>query len=519
MFSIFLLPLALALTATAHHALADEVLLNASSAAAYNAGQYGKFPTQTFHSSDVVAPRFLVSRWDKKACDGASYIFIAPDLPGLGLAPMILSAHDLSLVYTDPSWAGGSGADMQMFDGNPYLTFWSGNIGRGSGSGGRVLADSSYKEFVNLTTHGLPNLADNHEVQLTHDGGMLLSSFYLAKADCSAVKGPRNCTVRDYAFQEVDIATGNTRFSWRATDHFDISETLMPYTGNASTPFDWFHINSLEKTISGDYLISPRLLSALVLINGTDGGRIWQLGGKKADYHPVPVADNSLSPAFGFPHHARFAGGPKSGSVDNAFDEMIMVDNHHSSLPNQPNPGCTGSDCSRGLRIRLDHNKKSYSLVREFYHPAGVQTSAKGSYQTLDNGNVIVGYGTVPAIVEFKPNGEPVLEVQIAPWSFTNNVQAALYRVFKHDWTLTPSTKPSAVVKDGHVYVSWNGATEVALWRLCGGQDGDSMAVLKTVPRSGFETAIEAIVLPAVLKLEAVDKRGHVIGSTDTFHS
>ena len=100
--------------------------------------------------------------------------------------------------------------------------------------------------------------------------------------------------------------------------------------------------------------------------------------------------------------------------VDNAFDDITMFDNHVLDVDRQPTPGCA-ANCSRGLRIRLDHTEKTFSLVHEFYHSASVQTWAQGGYQTLPNDNVMIGWGTVPAITEFTPAGKAVQPTIGAP--------------------------------------------------------------------------------------------------------
>ncbi|ETS74039.1 hypothetical protein PFICI_13905 [Pestalotiopsis fici W106-1] len=519
--SSFRLSLALALTLSVPSVSADMPLLTAADADAYNAGEYGSLPNQTFHSSDLIAPRLLVTKWERNSTKTGSHIFLSPHIDGQDQAPMILSAGDLSLVYVDPSWNGGADTRMQMYKGDPYLTFWSGTVVRGGGYGGGVLVDRSYQKVANLTTQGFTTLADGHEFQLTHDGGALLVNSHTTTGDCSEVGGGRNCTLKAFAFQEIDIATGEPRFTWRAEDHFSLNESFKAWSGNDSVEWDWFHMNSLEKTMSGDYLISGRYLAMAALINGTTGDKIWQVGGKNSDFRDISTTNGSTGAAaiFEFQHDVRFAGGPRSGSVDNAFDDLTMFDNHVlADGLEQPTPGCI-ANCSRGLRIRLDHTERTFTLVHDFYHPASVQTFAQGSYQTFPNDNVLVGWGTVPAFTEFTAAGETVLEVQTAPWSSAATGGSLLYRVYKLDWTATPLTNPNAVVVNDTVYVSWNGATEVASWTLFGGQDNERLSKLVTVPRAGFETAIVLDSLPPILKVEAVSTAGETIGSTEVIAS
>jgi hypothetical protein len=68
-------------------------------------------------------------------------------------------------------------------------------------------------------------------------------------------------------------------------------------------------------------------------------------------------------------------------------------------------------------------------------------------------------------------------------------------------------------------YASWNGATDVASWRVLAGVTSDSLAPVATSPRTGFETAIA--LPPSVVhvraersyaQLQALDPSGAVIG-------
>jgi Arylsulfotransferase (ASST) len=47
-------------------------------------------------------------------------------------------------------------------------------------------------------------------------------------------------------------------FSWNASDHIALNETYntIAEVGTEAAPFDYFHINSVEKDLEGDYLVS-----------------------------------------------------------------------------------------------------------------------------------------------------------------------------------------------------------------------------------------------------------------------
>ena len=118
------------------HAAADlESLINSTQ---FDAGEYGQYPTQAFHSSTVLSPRlkFLDTN---EACRDGTYTFITPrgkevDAKEVG-GPVILDGAG-HLVWTAPRF-GKTGdpskkeetfdLNVQSFKGKDYLTFWVGD--------------------------------------------------------------------------------------------------------------------------------------------------------------------------------------------------------------------------------------------------------------------------------------------------------------------------------------------------------------------------------------------------------
>jgi hypothetical protein len=342
---------------------------------------------------------------------------------------------------------------MQIHNGTPYLTFWTGVDFKGHGTGGGVMVDANYNMYRNLTTTGLITGADNHDFTMTHDGGAIMNNYHTIPANLTSIGGPLNGSLLDCAFQEVDIETGEVRFTWKATDHFDLTESMGDKYKAVDGGFDWFHMNAISKTIDGNYLISIRHLRAVALINGTDGSRIWQVGGVKNSFTDLS-GGNATN--FAFQHDARF--------TDKYENEITLFDNHAMHVTSNTS-GCTGN-CTRGMRIALDYDAMEVRLVSEFYHPQSVQAWAQGGYHLLPNGNALIGWGVVPAMTEFDEAGNVVMDVQIRPWNTTSSGGGPLYRVYKFDWVGQPLWGPSCAFVNGTVYVSWNGATEVASWSL-----------------------------------------------------
>jgi hypothetical protein len=163
------------------------------------------------------------------------------------------------------------------------------------------------------------------------------------------------------------------------------------------------------------------------------------------------------------------------------------------------------------MQIKVDENAKTVSLVTEnklYDLIAGTQ----GSRQVLSNGNVFMGWGQQPFYSEFSKTGKLLLSVRYPD-------QNESYRAYRFTWKGNPSTKPAAAArpsgKSTRVYVSWNGATEVAAWRIWAGKSSRKLKVVaKKVTKAGFETAKTIKSAGPIVKVQALNKKGRVIGTS-----
>ncbi|EKG20306.1 hypothetical protein MPH_02424 [Macrophomina phaseolina MS6] len=154
-------------------------------------------------------------------------------------------------------------------------------------------------------------------------------------------------------------------------------------------------------------------------------------------------------------------------------------------------------------------------------------SGSQGSLQLLQNNNAFIGWGKWPFFSEHSANGTTVLWGQFAANASDTDIMS--YRVRKFDWTATPHDSPTmfaysrnASAEAGTVlYVSWNGATEVAAWRFYHavdaatdtGQDMDGRAwrILGTANKTGFETRFRTREYAKWVFAEAVGKDGKAI--------
>lgn len=111
--------------------------------------------------------------------------------------------------------------------------------------------------------------------------------------------------------------------------------------------------------------------------------------------------------------------------------------------------------------------------VAEYFHPESVDAGAMGGFQPLPNGNVMVAWGHSPGFVEYTSDGRPVMDVQRGKLGVESQNDMFAYRVNKGQWQGRPKWPPSVAMdspagttENATVYVSWNGATDVAQWAI-----------------------------------------------------
>jgi Arylsulfotransferase (ASST) len=172
-------------------------------------------------------------------------------------------------------------------------------------------------------------------------------------------------------------------------------------------------------------------------------------------------------------------------------------------------------DQSRGIMVKLDEDKMSASLVREYTHPDRLLSDTQGNVQVLPNGNVFVGWGSAPFFSEFDHRGELLFHAAFP-------TEGETYRAFRLPWSGQPTDDPAIAAELGTedrvtIYASWNGATEVNTWQVLAGSAPDQLELLAIAPRQGFETVIKVRTTESYVGLNATNGSGKVLGTTRAF--
>jgi hypothetical protein len=460
--------------------------------------------------------------------------------------------------------------------------------------------------------------ADLHEFLLTPDGTALMTVYQKYQYDMSgwrtfdATSDPNDEDpnwIWDCVLQELSVDTHDILFEWRASDHVNVDDTyhLVRQTGNHEDPFDWFHMNSIQKDELGNYLVSARYTHSIYYIDGKTGEAIWVLGGKRNIFMDL---SNGTALNFAWQHDARFVlpelvaktyvAPPEQPGYstrllslfDNAAEDQNYVYgmDHSRGLLLEvtfPTPGYESTSETRvndGLsrdisqlwelaettdrkpslvheQARLGLPYPSYDqdklqdpdinplkisqingtspthtvrVIQSYSNPLGVRSSSQGSMQILpatsdeEDARFLVGYGLNAVFTEFDANGSAICDAHFGAVTSWERGDIQSYRVYKFPWVGLPNYAPRMVIDlpSNHVFVSWNGATQVATWVLqassqVGSSDDSDWVEVAREQKSGFETSFNLPNISAAanpyLRGVALDADGRVLdhGITD----
>ncbi len=436
----------------------------------------------------VQAPLFTVAAADRDPAAGDIFL---TNGPGAGAYGALIYTPQGRLVWTHQLTGGVTveNLSVQTYDGQRDLTFWQGRVpDLGFGLGEDVIMNSHYQTVA--TVRGGNGLeADLHDFQITSGGTAYITAYNPIRCDLSSAGGPRNGVLIDTAVQEIDMRTGLVRWEWHSLDHVAVneSETSPP----ASTPWDWFHLNSIDPQPDGNVLISARSTWAAYEIQGGSGDILWRLGGLKSSFRMGPGTQTAWQ------HDGRMLPDGDVTLFDDGSDPPV-----HSQ--------------SRAVRIALDLRTHEAVLRAAYAHASPpLLAPSQGNAQTLAGGETVVGWGGVPAISEYAPNGSLLFDAHLS-------FDLIFYRGFRFPWIGRPLSPPSAAANRNNtgeetiVAMSWNGATEVASWRVLAGNRPGSLLPQTTIAPTGFETSTVLTKRYAYAAVQALNSAGEVLGTSST---
>jgi hypothetical protein len=446
-----------------------------------------------FHSRpDLKAPAVHVSTpAGSSAAPGD--IFVAVYASGNGPGGPMIFEDDGQLVWFKPLGTKVSAANLQLqqYESKPVLTWWQGYVlPQGFGEGEEIIASADYRQLA--VVHAGNGLhADLHDFQITPQDTALLTAYDPVHCDLAAIGGPRDGAITDGVYQEIDLKTGLVRREWHALDHVAIGDTyakVSPGEARTAFPFDFFHINSLQRLPDGTTMTSSRNTWTIYHVDDRTGQVLTRIGGKQSTVEMGP--------------HTRTAW---------QHDPRTLPDGDITVFDNGAEPKV--HPYSRGILERLDQGTNTMTLLRQYSHSPPLSSNTQGNVQTLPDGNVLLGWGAEPDVSEYTPAGQQIFAANWAAIDLS-------YRAFRFPWTGQPASSPTLSLATGKTpgsrvaYVSWNGSTQVASWRVLAGPGTGQLTPVRTAPRSGFETAISLTSAGPWFEVQALDRGGEAIGSS-----
>jgi hypothetical protein len=285
-------------------------------------------------------------------------------------------------------------------------------------------------------------------------------------------------------------------------------------------PWDAYHVNSIDLTGAGTLLVSMRNTWAAYLVNAATGAIEWTLGGKHSSFKFGPKA------AFQWQHDVREGPG---GTVTMFDDHCCRLTGGGTRVP--------ATAPSRGLLLKVDQSTRTATLLDQYNGGGEFESEFMGDARVQANGNLFIGWGSEPYFSEYDRSGKLLLEGKFPEPDLS-------YRATVEPWVGLPEYPPvgAARTEDGGttVYASWNGATQVASWRVLAesgnsakareraggkaaaapsgpGTTAATFVTAATAAKSGFETAITAPPGDTSFVVQALDAAGRVIGTSRPF--
>ncbi|KAI1379204.1 ASST-domain-containing protein [Hypoxylon crocopeplum] len=473
----------------------------------YEHDAYGRHPLTVFKSdAQLEVPKLDVLQ-SNQACESSLYTLMTPRGAATREAQATILDSNGDLIWTS-SWRGQQLYNLmvQEYKGEKYLTFWAGNdaVG-GHGAGTIIMLDQSYSLFKEVrAAYGLD--ADLHDFRITESGTALITVYEIVQRDLTEIGKNHIGPVWDCLIQEIDLETGLAVFQWRALDHWKLADSYREIGGDGEgdRAYDFFHMNSIAKDERGNYLTSSRYTHSLTYINGTTGEVIWILGGKRNMFRDL---SDGTATNFAYQHDARWSGNDTITIFDNGVDDV------HRDIAD-----------TRGLKLKIDEKRLTVSVEAEYFNPHKIHGISQGSFQSLSNGNVLLGYGNSAAFTEFASDGKVLCDTHFGPESRFGTAEVQSYRVYKYEWHGWPKTTPVSAIRrnssrNWNFYVSWNGATEVYKWVLQGSDNvnatDEDWKDLNRTRRVGFETAFDLHKsFPQYLRAVAVHSGGHMLSAS-----
>jgi hypothetical protein len=415
--------------------------------------------------------------------------------------PLILDSR-LQPVWVGPPMSTNliaANLKAQRYNGKPVLSWWEGVVNRQgvTTSGEDFVVDNTYRQVATLEATR-PWVISLHDMVISGRSAWV-TAYRTVPMDLTKYGGAANGSVLDAAVQKYDLTTGKLLYTWDALQHIPLSDSYQ--VAPKSGVWDAYHENSIQLVSGNRFLVSMRQEWAAYLVSDITNGIEWTLGGKRS--------------TFKFGRGAQFQW---QHDVELHKNQVSVYDDHCCGFTSAGKIIVTGP--SRALVLNLDRTKRTASVARSIVRNRGFESTFLGNTELLRNGNVLVSWGSTPWFSEYDKTGKRLLDVS---WpGGARSISNESYRAYLESWSATPYYPPAGAVRSSKgtttVYASWNGATSVSAWRVLAGSSSKKLStVISKANRSGFETAIKLPRAYGTYEVQALDRRGKVIGTSKPF--
>jgi hypothetical protein len=438
----------------------------------------------------------------------ANFKNLASKNPMVGQSGPLVLNDNLQPIWFDPIGVNALAANLkvQSYNGKPVLSWWQGVVSASgvTTSGEDVVVDQHYRHVATLKgANGW--IISEHEMVIS-GANAWVTAYKSVPMNLTRYGGSANGTLLDSAVQEYNLATGQLLYTWDAlnpggTPNVPLSESQTKAL--PGVPWDAYHINAIQLAGNETFLVSLRNTWSAYLINRLTGAIEWTLSGNpKLSTFKLPK-----NAQFEWQHDVELHGGNVVSVFDDACCDLSITAAGKATYGKPSGP-------TRGLVLKLNLTSHTGSFVAQYTHGNNFNVAFLGNEDLLPNGNVAVGWGSLPLFSEFSKAGKMLLD---AVWP-TPDVS---YRAYVQKWVGIPYFPPSGAVRNNGgkatVYASWDGDTQVVGWRVLAGSSAQSLKSVATKGKTGFETTIPLSKTYKAYEVQALDPRGKVLGTSTAF--
>jgi hypothetical protein len=306
-----------------------------------------------------------------------------------------------NVVWSTQAPAGDSYTDLrvQRYEGQPVVTFSvagaaQGPLGPSGGDTGTDYVLNDHFQQIATVEPGAGYSFDGHEFWITPQGTAWITATQTSTANLTSIGGAADQTVTNGIAQEIDIKTGKILSTWNSADHASFADSHAPLPASASQPWDWFHINAVSPGPDGTILINSRHTWSTYDVNPRTGDVNWVLGGPASTFTQLAAPGqtlNSYGDLFAYEHDPQYVGHNRYWLFD---DESAQP----AGQPSTPGFPANGLPYSRAVEVQINPFAKTATVIASRDQPEGLTAFATGGVQPLPNGDLLVGWGTLPYV-------------------------------------------------------------------------------------------------------------------------